>query len=154
VLALPSLPDQSTQRKPTHRLVGRESVLVTRKTVFQWQPFWHFLGSDCQGSEHQRCDRRWAWASSSARGSGCGMTLSWLYSLCSSSVDEGGITIWMVRKRSPWPPAAAGSPLPFSRSLLSARLPGGTFTRTGSVRVGAITSAPKAASHGKTGSDT
>ena len=41
------------------------------------------------------------------------MALSWSYSLCSASVNEGGITIWIVRNRSPWPPLAAGRPLPF-----------------------------------------
>jgi len=110
--------------------------------------FHHRYHRICIFGEHQGCDRRRACASSSARGSGCAMALSWSYSLCSVSVDEGGITIWIVRKRSPWLPLAAGRPLPFSRSLLSARLPGGTFMRTGSINVGAITSAPKAASHG------
>ena len=35
------------------------------------------------------------------------MALSWSYSVCSASVEEAGITIWIVRNKSPWPPAAA-----------------------------------------------
>jgi hypothetical protein len=151
-----SLPDRSIQRKPTTYF----DECMRGRCVQQ-----HDGGNNRRFCRYRRCqtglfserqarDRRRAWASSSARGSGCAMALSWSYSLCSSSVDEGGITIWIVRKRSPWLPFAAGRPLPFSRSLLSARLPGGTFIRTGSINVGAMTSAPKAASHGKTGRET
>ena len=61
------------------------------------------------------------------------------------------MTIFNRRNKSPYPPEAVGSPFPLSRSLASALLPGGIFTRTGSVSVGAMTSAPSAASHGQIG---
>ena len=64
------------------------------------------------------------------------------------------MTIWITKNKSPRPPDAVGRPFPLRRSLLPARLAGGTFTRTGSVKVGASTSAPSAASHGQTGSST